>query len=294
MSECPRSKIIFDHERGEYICIETGEVIEDHVIDWGPEWRVFSPEDRVSRSRVGGPLTSIVHDQGLTTTIGDARGRSFSEYQKRKARKLQIIQRKLRVRPKDRKLVNILSELNAVSGRMRLPPIVRETAANILRKLLAKYTIRRPQITGYIAAAIYIACKINKKAYKTVDEILRFLDVDRKEFWLAYKKIRDLVYRRPLTPSKPIEFVERITYNLSLPPYISVIASRLAAEMQRRGLTDGKGPLGVAAASVYVAAVVLNHKKTQREIAERSGVTEVTVRNRYKDIVDNFLIVVDL
>ncbi len=286
---CPKDRIIYDPERGEYICMDTGEVLEDHVIDQGPEWRVFSPEDKVSRSRIGAPLTSIVHDKGLTTYIGRV-SRRLSDYQRRKALKLQEINRRLRVSPKDRRLVNMLSELNNATGRLGLPARVRETAAAILRKLYEKHTIRRPQLPSYLAAAIYIACKINNVTSKTKEEIMSILDVSSKEFWNAYRRIRDEVLKRPLRPSKPIDYVARITSKLGLPDHITTLAYKLSVLMTRHGLTDGKGPIGVAAATVYVAAVVLDEKKTQREVADAAGVTEVTVRNRYKDIVDNFLI----
>ncbi len=286
---CPKDRIIYDPERGEYICMDTGEVLEDHVIDQGPEWRVFSPEDKVSRSRIGAPLTSIVHDKGLTTYIGRV-SRRLSDYQRRKALKLQEINRRLRVSPKDRRLVNMLSELNNATGRLGLPARVRETAAAILRKLYEKHTIRRPQLPSYLAAAIYIACKISNVTSKTKEEIMSILDVNSKEFWNAYRKIRDEVLKRPLRPSKPMDYVARITSKLGLPDHITTLAYKLSVLMTRHGLTDGKGPIGVAAATVYVAAVVLDEKKTQREVADAAGVTEVTVRNRYKDIVDNFLI----
>ena len=51
-------------------------------------------------------------------------------------------------------------------------------------------------------------------------------------------------------------------------------------------LTSGKGPTGVAAAALYIAAVLENEKRTQRDIADVVGVTEVTIRNRYKDLVE--------
>ena len=45
-----------------------------------------------------------------------------------------------------------------------------------------------------------------------------------------------------------------------------------------------KDPMGLAAASLYIACLQNNEKKTQKDIAEAAGVTEVTVRNRYKSL----------
>jgi len=54
---------------------------------------------------------------------------------------------------------------------------------------------------------------------------------------------------------------------------------------QAAELTSGRGPTGIAAASLYVAALMNNEKRTQREVADVAGVTEVTIRNRYKELL---------
>ena len=51
-------------------------------------------------------------------------------------------------------------------------------------------------------------------------------------------------------------------------------------------LTSGRGPAGIAAAALYVAALLNDEKKTQREVADVAGITEVTIRNRYKELID--------
>ena len=72
---------------------------------------------------------------------------------------------------------------------------------------------------------------------------------------------------------------------------------KLTAETQSRSveiiesaqhveLTSGRGPTGIAAAALYVAALINGEKRTQREVADVAGVTEVTIRNRYKELLD--------
>ena len=51
-------------------------------------------------------------------------------------------------------------------------------------------------------------------------------------------------------------------------------------------LTSGRGPAGIAAAALYVAALMNDEKKTQREVADIAGITEVTIRNRYKELIE--------
>ena len=83
--------IIFDAERGEYIDTDTGEVIEERVVDQGPEWRVYDHEDR-ERERTGSRLTLTVHDQGLSTRIGHDKVKD-----RIKLMKMQRLQSKVRV-----------------------------------------------------------------------------------------------------------------------------------------------------------------------------------------------------
>jgi transcription initiation factor TFIIB len=56
-------------------------------------------------------------------------------------------------------------------------------------------------------------------------------------------------------------------------------------QAKEQGITIGKAPGGLAAAALYIAGIIEDDRRTQREIAESANVTEVTVRNRYKDIV---------
>ena len=63
---------------------------------------------------------------------------------------------------------------------------------------------------------------------------------------------------------------------------------------ENRDLTSGRGPTGVAAAAIYIASISLNERRTQREVAEVAGVTEVTIRNRYKELTEKLGINVEV
>ena len=52
--KCPNCgcvDLVYDHERGEYICPRCGVVVQEHVIDYKHEWRAFTPEERIERTR---------------------------------------------------------------------------------------------------------------------------------------------------------------------------------------------------------------------------------------------------
>ncbi len=69
-AECGCSNFIQDHETGEIVCQTCGYVVSYALIDRGPEWRAFEPEQKENLPRVGAPISWILHDKGLSTTIG--------------------------------------------------------------------------------------------------------------------------------------------------------------------------------------------------------------------------------
>lgn len=77
---------------GELVHEPTGLILEDELIDHGPEWRSFTQTGRDEKSRVGSPMTEMLHDRGLTTTISwknkDASGRSLSSEKRTKMQRL--------------------------------------------------------------------------------------------------------------------------------------------------------------------------------------------------------------
>ena len=59
---------------------------------------------------------------------------------------------------------------------------------------------------------------------------------------------------------------------------------QLLAETEDHEALAGRGPTGIAAASIYLAGILEDNRRTQREVADVAGVTEVTIRNRFKEM----------
>ncbi len=287
---CSSPDLIYDPERGELVCAHCGLVLSEHIVDQGPEWRAFTAEDKINRSRVGGRITNKVHDHGLTTVIDVSDARKLSGRMRARMIRIARMQRKLRVKPSDRKLVGILADVNNYTARLGLPDDVRETACSIMKRVVKVANIKGRMVYGYMAAAIYIACKLHRIP-KTLNEIACMLGVSRREAWYAFRKIRSTVLSSTKMPvAKPVDYVPRIASELKLPASVQTKAAEILRYLMKLGVAEGKGPIGLAAAAVYVASVVLDAKRTQKEVAEKAGITEVTVRNRYKDIVDRVTI----
>ncbi|MEM0380875.1 MAG: transcription initiation factor IIB [Desulfurococcaceae archaeon] len=284
---CPDGEIIYDADSGVYVCSSTGEVL-DRVVDERPEWRAFTPEEREKRSRVGGPLTGTVHDHGFSTTIDyidrDATGKRLSPRKRYEAHKLRRYQARSRVQSSiERNLAQAMNELERLADLLNLPRNVREEAARIYRLAVDKGLVRGRSIENVVAATIYVACR-ELKIPRTLDEIAEHTHSKRKDIARCYRLLLKELDVKVKT-SDPIDFVPRIAHALGLSGSVMKKAANLLNEAREKGVTAGKDPAGLAAAAVYIASLELGEKRTQKEVAQVAGVTEVTVRNRYKELV---------
>ncbi len=288
-SACSCIEVYIDHTRGEVICSNCGLVLSDHSIDVGPEWRAFTADEQNSRQRVGGPTDWSKFDQGLTTIIGhqnvDASGRKLSSTRRAQIHRLRKWQIRTKVHSSDkRNLAVAMTELHRISSQLSIPYSIRETAAVIYRKALRKRLTRGRTILGMIAASLYLACRVHQVP-RPLEEVCDQIHITRKELSLCVRLIiRHLNLKIPF--SNPIEFVHRFGTELDLPGEAKKKAIDILNLAREQRLTIGKDPKGMAAAAIYVASILTGARRTQLEIARTARVTEVTVRNRYKEMVE--------
>jgi len=286
---CGSKEFFFDPRRGEVVCAKCGYVLQEDIIEEGPEWRAFDPEQRVRRARTGAPMTLMIHDKGLSTDIDwrdrDIHGNQIRGSYRTKLRRLRMWQRRMRINDAaERNLAFALSELDRMAAQMHLPRRVKEAAAALYRRAVMKKLIRGRSIEGMVSAALYAACRI-EGIPRTLDEIAAVSKVTKKEIGRSYRFLaRGL--KLNLKPTSPVEYVDRFGDALNLSQRTKKRAKEILREAIRRGITSGKGPTGLAAAALYVASLLEGERKTQREVAEVAHVTEVTVRNRYKELVE--------
>ncbi len=288
-SECGSRRLIEDGNRGEIICRECGLVNRNRQINTGPEWRAFDSDQKEKRTRVGAPMTFTIHDQGLSTIIDwrnkDINGKEISPKLRAQIYRLRRWQSRIRVsNATERNLTFALSELERMSSVLCLPKTIRESAAKLYRNAVKSHLIRGRSIEGVAAASLYAACRLCKIP-RTLQEISEIARVSKKEIGRSYRFIAARL-SLSATPTKPIDYIGRFTAELGLSNKVLRKASQLVKVAEKRGLTSGRGPTGVAAACIYIASIIYKEKRTQRDIARVSQVTEVTVRNRFKELIN--------
>ncbi|MFQ6095470.1 MAG: transcription initiation factor IIB [Candidatus Bathyarchaeia archaeon] len=295
--ECRSIRLMRDYENAEIVCMDCGFVIATKIADQGPEWRAFDSEQREKRARAGAPLTYTIHDKGLSTVIDwhdkDVYGKKLAPDQKAQIYRLRKWQRRIRVSDAtERNLAFALSEITKVANNLSLPKSIFETASVIYRKAVKERLIRGRSIQGISAAAVYIACR-QCGLVRTLDEIAGASNVSKKEIGRSYRfLVKELNYFIP--PTRPSQYVSKFSNQLTMQGKVEEIAGKILKSARELKLTSGRGPTGIAAAASYIASVLTGERKTQREIAEIAQVTEVTIRNRYKELIERLLFIMSL
>jgi len=286
-----------DYDSAEVACMECGHVLSMRIADRGPEWRAFTSEQREKRSRTGAPTTYTIHDKGLSTMIDwhdrDIYGKKFSTSQKAQIYRLRKWHRRIRVSDAmERNLAFALSEITKIASNLSLPRSTFETASVIYRKAAKERLVRGRSINGISAASVYIACRQSGLA-RTLEEVAKASKVGRREIGRCYRfLVKELNYLIP--PVRANQYVSKFSNQLAMQGNTEEIANKILVMARDLRLTSGRGPTGIAAAASYIAAVLVGERRTQREIAEIAKVTEVTIRNRYKELVDTMTFFMEL
>ncbi|PSP30780.1 transcription initiation factor IIB 2 [Halobacteriales archaeon QH_10_67_22] len=286
--ECSGS-LVADAEHGETVCSECGLVVEEDEIDPGPEWRAFDAAEKDQKSRVGAPTTNMLHDKGLSTNIGwqdkDAYGNSLSSRQRKKMQRLRTWNERFRTRDsKERNLKQALGEIDRMASALGLPENVRETASVIYRRALEEDLLPGRSIEGVATSALYAAAR-QAGTPRSLDEIAAVSRVEKMELTRTYRYVvRELSLE--IQPAKPESYVPRFVSDLDLPDEVERRARDLIDGAREAGVLSGKSPVGIAAAAVYAAALLTNQKVTQSEVSEVANVSEVTIRNRYTELLE--------
>ncbi len=281
--ECGSIDLTYDDQRGEVVCNECGLLIEEKMVDTGQDaGGQFDKNDK--KGRGGAPMSIQKFDKGLTTNVGEisdiyrlesGQTRKFLRLKKWQERVSTSIERNLRL---------AMAELRRVSSFLNLPSVVRDEAARVYNFVLQRGLVRGRSMESVIAACIYAACR-SYNIPRTLDEIAAASDVPRKEIGRTYRFIiRKLGIK--VKPSSPKDYISRFSSILHLSPRSQNEALKILKKADISELTSGRGPAGIAAAALYVAALMNDEKKTQREVADVAGITEVTIRNRYKELID--------
>jgi transcription initiation factor TFIIB len=282
--------LVTDPETGELIRKDTGEVISDNALSPEKEWRAFDIQEDENRARVGTPTSLAFHDMGLSTTIGkeatDASGNVIDSATRMRMGRLRMWNNRSQIRSStERSLQRAFTMLSRIKDRLALPNHVTEKAAYTYRKAQERGLIRGDTIGSVLAASIYVAAR-QSGVLRTLDEISESSDVKLKQAARSYRHIvTQLDIKAPMIDHS--KYIIKIANKLGFDEKIKRKALELMEQAQKKNILVGKDPISMATSILYLVNLSegrQQHHRTQAEIAKAAGITEVTVRERSKEL----------
>jgi transcription initiation factor TFIIB len=290
-SICNRSdRIVTDPESGEIICSNCGMVLSDKVEDVSHlERHIFSKGGQIdeTNARTGAPTSLARHDMGLATIIGkedrDASGQKIDSSISSTMQRLRAWDFRIHLSSSSDRNLNIAFKLlNTLKDKLGLSDAIVEKVAYIYRKAQERGFIRGRSIPTVIAAAVYITYR-DFEVPKTMKDIAGASNIKRKNIARVYRQlILELDYKIP-NPD-PVKCIANIANKSNLTEKTKRRALDIMEKVTENEISAGKDPMGLAATVLYISSIKTGENITQKEISNVAGVTEVTLRNRFKDI----------
>ncbi|MFL6430994.1 MAG: transcription initiation factor IIB family protein, partial [Nitrososphaeraceae archaeon] len=259
-----------------------------------PEWRAFSNAEYENRSRTGTPMSLAIHDMGLACIIGktnrDAAGKKMDNAMHTAMQRLRMLDSRAHIHDSsDIGLIHAFNTLRILKDKLTLPYVVLEKAAYIYRKAHERKLARGRLVSGLVAASVHIACR-EMSTTRTLKDIAAASGIKRKQLAKAYTLLHiELDIKVPLADQT--KCIAKVANKANLSEKTKRQAIKIMDEIKRKDddlLSAGKNPMALAATILYFSCLKTGENKTQVDMAEAAGVTEVTIRNRSRDLKDNY------
>ncbi|HEU4822280.1 MAG TPA: TFIIB-type zinc ribbon-containing protein [Nitrososphaeraceae archaeon] len=288
-STCNKDNMaVTDPEYGEIVCSNCGTVISEKLEDTShQERRASTLEEADRRARTGTPFSLALHDMGLSTIIGrenkDASGQIIDIAMRSKIERLRTWDhRTLFHKSGDRNFMKAFGQLDRLKEKLGLSDTIVEKAAYTYRKVQERGLVKGRTIDSMLAASLYSACR-EMETPRTIKDIAEKSNVNRKDIARSYRTlVFELGIRTPVV--SPMKCIARVANKLGIKEKTKQQALSIMEEVVIKEISAGKEPMGLAATVLYASSLRNEEKIPQKEIAAASGVTEVTIRNRFKDL----------
>ena len=268
--ECGSKNVVSDMRHAEVYCADCGMIIAENLVDTGPEWRAFDAEQASRRIRTGPGMSYRIHDKGLSTP---------TPVMPPGIRRVRWVN----IDSNEKTLTFALVEIDRMACALKLPANIREATSVLYRRAARENLIKGRSIEELVSAMLYIVCR-QYGVPRTLKEIAEVSRSPLKKIRRAYIfLLRKLDIK--LAPADPALFIPRFCSELGLSPAIREKAIEIIKRDKGVEITTkGWGPIGTAAAAIYIAAIMGGEYRTEKDIAHVMGTTEITIRNRYKEL----------
>ncbi len=268
---------------GDVVCNQCGLVINEKNVDFSHNGRrAYTNQEKNNREQTGAPISILLPDMGLSTVIDKSK---INNPDLKRAAKWNT-----RITWQKRNLLIASTELKRISTILNLPNYVKEDAMRLYIEAFKKKLLRGRSINAMVAACLYLACR-RKKLPRTLQEILNEASVNAKDVRRCYTTlIREMNLNPPSTD--PVSLIPKYMTDLGLNSEVEQLTIKILNAYRIKYSISGKDPKGLCAGAIYLACRLKNKEVTQQQIVQVIGVTEVTLRSRYKELKTKFNIAV--
>ena len=274
---CPEcgGSIILIEEKGETVCGQCGLIINERIVDQSRSGkRAYTNQEKNSREQTGAPISILLPDMGLSTVIDKQK---INNPDLKRAAKWNT-----RITWQKRNLLIASTELKRISSNLNLPNHVKEEGMRLYIEAFKRKLLRGRSINAMVAACLYLACR-KKDIPRTLQEILEEASVTAKDVRRSISiLIRELNFKTQSTD--PVALIPRYISDLGLDSEIEILTKKILTTYISNFSISGKDPKGLCAGAIYLACRIKDLELTQQQIVNSIGVTEVTLRSRYKEL----------
>ncbi len=307
---CP--KIVFDYRNGQVVCTQCGSIIAERIPDiTRPEYRVYTPEEAEEKERLY--KTDIKYpNQGLGQDEIDIAKVSQNTKMRSVLERISIIHQRLRVTSTERNVVTLHRYVKSVIQKLGLPHSLLDDVIHMYRHIakavkegkIPERKKRMYRLRELAAALLYIACKNRGLGFR-IKEILEEFDIDRRRLARILTEIRPAltnigipIQTSVINETEIRRYIATVLEKLNIPselrPSIMKLAWNIIDACRRTRLTNGKNKYAITAAAIYISVNVINAKRKQKEVANATGSSDVTIRQRYQEILNKLEIIVQV
>jgi transcription initiation factor TFIIB len=191
----------------------------------------------------------------------------------------------------EQNIIRALTDLRKSTFDLGLPPAVKESAALIYRKAHGMRLTRGRTLKQICAASVYAACRQHHLP-RTLDEVAKAFGLKKREVGRGFNCIvKELGLN--LERNSIYSYISRYCDELKLNNGTPSRVREIVALAEESGIVDGKSPLAVIGAAIYIASYETGSPRTQAEVSQVTKVSEVTIRNRYKELSEKLGITID-
>lgn len=297
---CPECKlypanIIDEFSSGDTVCADCGLVLGERIVDTRSEWRTFSSDEptSVDPCRVGEAANPLLNGSQLETRISSTPGKRESD--------LHRAHRANTDRTNNRSLLTAYTEIGTLCDVLQTTVHVATTAKSLFKLVEDSKGLKGKPRPAIIAGCIFIACR-QCGVPRTFTEIFALTSVPKKDIGRIFKLLEKFFTTRGVpksAPTKPTDatpeyetttattaqsLMIRFCNQLDLGAKGTVLAERIAKNVDERHILGGKSTLTCTGAIVYMVSHLLGKKHTMKVVARMMGVSEGTVRSAYRKL----------